>query len=78
MSAPASHNAQARTARDFRIAEFIKQFEAQQDEHGVWRVRDKIKSEWSVATYPDEPTAKAGARLRAATDIGDYFDGRIK
>lgn len=75
MSAPAT--AQARTTREFRIAELIKRFKAV--EHGgKWRVLDGETRDFTPPTYTDEAMAKAGARLTAACTIIDYFEGRAR
>lgn len=78
MSSPASHNAQARTSREFRIAELIGNFKAEQDAAGAWRIRDRAKGAYLVPTYPNEELANSGARLTAAAEIVDYFEGRLK
>ena len=67
---------QARTTREFRIAELIQRYKPVQVA-GKWRVHDGETHEPTPSVYGDEAMARAGARLHSACAIIDHFEGRI-
>jgi hypothetical protein len=63
-----------RTARTFAVAEIIAAYVAEEGD-GRWRVRDRRAGKYLDASYHDEPTARAGARLAAAFEIVELLCG---
>jgi len=72
---PRGETAQARTTTIYRIAELIGRYKPEHDTgSGKWHVWDSEDGKRIEAHYPDEATARAGARLAAACDIRALFD----
>lgn len=72
---PRGETAQSRTTTIYRIAELIGRYKSEHDRRtGKWHVWDCEAGRRIEAFYPDEMTARAGARLAAACDIRALFD----
>lgn len=79
MADTATAPAHTRTSRIYRIAELFQRYRVREVKPGQWKIADAERQcELLPPEYHTKELAEAGARMQAACDIAELFDGDAK